>query len=225
MRLVAPSILSADFGVLAEEVRRVSAVGADWIHVDVMDGHFVPPLTIGPLVVSAVRAATTLPLDVHLMIETPERQIAEFAKAGADHMTVHVEACPDVVGVLEAIRAAGAKPGLSLNPRTPLEHVRPFLRLVDTLLVMTVQPGWGGQPVFPGSFEKIAAARRMRAEEGASCVIEVDGGVKPANVHEFVHAGADVLVAGSAIFDADDYGAVIQALRNNDAPPRPSPSA
>src|SRR5436853_6569268 len=152
--IVAPSILSADFGRLGEEVRAVTAAGADWIHVDVMDGRFVPPITIGPLVVAAIRRATHLPLDVHLMIETPEKQVAEFVRAGADGVTVHVEASTDVAATLAAIRTAGARPGLALNPPTPLEHARPFADRMDLLLVMSVNPGWGGQPFVEGSMEK-----------------------------------------------------------------------
>jgi ribulose-phosphate 3-epimerase len=211
--VIAPSILSADFGRLAEEVRAVTAAGADWIHVDVMDGRFVPPITIGPLVVAAIRRATRLPLDVHLMIETPEKQIEEFMRAGADGVTVHVEAATDVVATLAAIRAAGARPGLALNPPTPLEDVRPFADRIDLLLVMSVNPGWGGQPFVEGSMEKLAAARRLRGETGARFVIEVDGGIKPHNAGAAAAAGADVLVAGSAIFESPDYGATIRALR------------
>jgi len=173
--VIAPSILSADFGRLAEEVRAVTAAGADWIHVDVMDGRFVPPITIGPLVVAAIRRATHLPLDVHLMIETPEKQVAEFVRAGADGVTVHVEASTDVAATLAAIRTAGARPGLALNPPTPLERARPFADRIDLLLVMSVNPGWGGQPFVEGSMEKLTAARRLRAESGARFVIEVDG--------------------------------------------------
>jgi ribulose-phosphate 3-epimerase len=210
---VAPSILSADFGHLAREVEAVSAAGADWIHVDVMDGHFVPPLTIGPLVVRAIRRATSLPLDVHLMIEHPERLVAEFADAGAASLTVHVEACPDVPFVLEAIRAAGARTGLALNPGTPLERVRPYADLIDVLLVMSVTPGWGGQSLVPGSIEKLAAAAALRRETGGRFVIEVDGGIKTHNAARAAAAGADVLVAGSAIFGTADYAATIRRLR------------
>src|SRR5213594_845834 len=174
-----------------------------------MDGRFVPPITIGPLVVAAIRRATHLPLDVHLMIETPEKQVAEFVRAGADGVTVHVEASTDVA----AIRTAGARPGLALNPPTPLERARPFADRIDLLLVMSVNPGWGGQPFVEGSMEKLAAARRLRAESGARFVIEVDGGIKPHNAAAAVAAGADVLVAGSAVFSSPDYGATIRALR------------
>ncbi|HWP65179.1 MAG TPA: ribulose-phosphate 3-epimerase [Candidatus Limnocylindria bacterium] len=213
MALIAPSILSADFGRLAEEVRAVEQAGADWIHVDVMDGHFVPPITIGPLVVEAVRRVTRLPLDVHLMVEEPAHLIPEFARAGADRMTVHVEACRDVPKTLALIREAGAIPGLSLNPPTELERVAPYVAGAELLLVMTVNPGWGGQPIVEGSMEKIAAARRLRERLGASFLIEVDGGIKAHNAAEAAAAGADVLVAGSAIFGAADYRQAIDALR------------
>jgi ribulose-phosphate 3-epimerase len=211
--LVAPSILSADFGRLAEEVRAVTAAGADWIHVDVMDGHFVPPITIGPLVVGALRRATALTLDVHLMIEHPERHVAEFAREGADSITVHVEAEGDLRATFAAIRAAGKRVGLALNPPTPLDRVRPYVADVDLLLVMSVNPGWGGQPFVAGSMEKLAAARRMRKDTGARFAIEVDGGIKPHNAGDAAAHGADVLVAGSAIFGQPDYAAVIRALR------------
>jgi ribulose-phosphate 3-epimerase len=210
---IAPSILSADFGRLADEVRAVTAAGADWIHVDVMDGHFVPPITIGPLVVRALRRATHIPLDVHLMIEQPEHQIDAFVEAGASGLTVHVEARHDVRAVLAKMRAAGVKVGLSLNPPTPLEAVRPFLDQLDLLLVMSVNPGWGGQPFVEGSMEKLTAARHLRGEAGARFLIEVDGGIKPHNAAEALAAGADVLVAGSAVFESKDYAATIRALR------------
>ena len=218
MPTIAPSILSADFGRLADEVRAVTQAGADWIHVDVMDGHFVPPITIGPVVVRAIRGATPLPLDVHLMVEHPERLVPEFVRAGASSLTVHVEACEDVRAVLGMIRDAGVGVGLSLNPPTPLERVRPFVDAIDLLLVMSVNPGWGGQPFIAGSMEKLEATRRMRAESGRRFLIEVDGGIKPDNAAQANAAGADVLVAGSAIFGSPDYAATIRALR---APARP----
>ncbi len=211
--LIAPSILAADFGRLGDEVAAVTAAGADWIHVDVMDGHFVPPITIGPAVVRGIRKATPLPLDVHLMIEHPERQIDEFVKAGADRITVHVEACADVPAVLDAIRRAGAKPGLSLNPPTSMEAVRPFLHLIDLLLVMSVNPGWGGQPFVDGSMERLSTARAMRGESATRFHVEVDGGIYPHNAAAAVAAGADVLVAGTAVFKEHDYAAAIRALR------------
>ena len=211
--LIAASVLSADFGRLHDEVAAVDAAGADWIHVDVMDGQFVPPITIGPVVVRAIRAATKLPLDVHLMVKEPEPLLQEFRNAGAASITVHVEACADVAATLRAVRATGAKVGLSLNPPTPLERVRPFLGLIDVLLVMSVNPGWGGQPIVPGSIERVADARRMRAESGQKFVIEVDGGIKASNAPDAVAAGSDVLVAGSAVYGTKDYAAAIRALR------------
>ena len=211
--LIAPSVLSADFGRLRDEVVAVTKAGADWIHVDVMDGHFVPPITIGPVVVRAIRAATALPLDVHLMVADPEPLLHEFRAAGAASMTVHVEACADVPAALRAIRATGARAGLSLNPPTPLAQVKPFLGLIDVLLVMSVNPGWGGQPIVPGSMERVADASAMRRESGGRFLIEVDGGIKAHNAPEAVAAGADILVAGSAVFGERDYAAAIRALR------------
>jgi ribulose-phosphate 3-epimerase len=211
--LIAPSILSADFGRLADEVRAVDQAGADWIHVDVMDGHFVPPITIGPLVVEAVRRVTRLPLDVHLMVQEPGHLIPEFVKAGADRVTIHVEACRDVDATLAIIREAGAVPGLSLNPPTDLERVAPHLTAAALLLVMTVNPGWGGQPIVDGAMERIAAARRLRGRLGSSFLIEVDGGIKRHNAAAATAAGADVLVAGSAVFGSSDYREAIASLR------------
>ena len=222
MPLVAPSILSADFARLGDEVAAVTVAGADWIHVDVMDGHFVPPITIGPLVVRGVRKATPLPVDVHLMIEHPERQLDEFVNAGADRITVHVEACADVPAVLEVIRKAGVKPGLSLNPPTSIAAVRPYLHLIDLLLVMSVNPGWGGQPFVAGSMERLAAARAMRAETRSNFLIEVDGGIYPHNAALAVASGADVLVAGTAVFKEADYASAIRALRGDGADPAPA---
>ena len=215
MPLIAPSILAADFGRLDDEVAAVTVAGADWIHVDVMDGHFVPPITIGPVVVAGMRRATPLPLDVHLMIEYPERHIEHFVKAGADRITVHVEACgdQDTTAVLKLIRESGAKAGLSLNPPTPMDRVQPYLGLIDLLLVMSVNPGWGGQPFVEGSMERLATARRMRAEAGAGFLIEVDGGIYPHNAAEAAASGADVLVAGTAVFRTPDYASAIRALR------------
>jgi ribulose-phosphate 3-epimerase len=212
--LIAPSILSADFGRLAEEVRAVERAGADWIHVDVMDGHFVPPITIGPLIVEAVRRATTLPLDVHLMVEEPGHLIPQFVEAGATRVTIHVEACHDVPATLDVIRKAGAAPGLSLNPPTEMERVVPYVTQAELLLVMTVNPGWGGQPIVDGAMDRIAAARRLRDRLGGRFLIEVDGGIKSHNAAEAVAAGADVLVAGSAVFGARDYERAIRELRS-----------
>ena len=215
MPLIAPSILSADFGRIADEVAAATDAGADWIHVDVMDGHFVPSITIGPLVTRAVRRATTVPLDVHLMVEEPERHVAAFVAAGGNRVTIHVEAesCRDPAAVLRAIRDAGALAALAVNPETPLEAARPFFGDIDLLLVMTVHPGKGGQSIEPDYQERIATACRMRQDAGASFLIEVDGGIKSFNAAQATAAGADVLVAGSAIFEAGDYAAAIRALR------------
>ena len=213
MPLVAPSILSANFGRLASEVEAVTAAGADWIHVDVMDGHFVPPITIGPLVVGAIRSATKLPFDVHLMIDRPDQQLDEFARAGASGITVHVEAPIDVAAVLTTIRATGLRAGLALNPPTALERVRPFLAQIDLLLVMSVNPGWGGQKLVEGSFEKLAAARDTRRVANANFLIEVDGGIGRDNAAKAAASGADVLVAGSAIFRSPDYADTIRSMR------------
>ena len=217
MPLIAPSILSADFGRIADEVAAATDAGADWIHVDVMDGHFVPSITIGPLVTRAVRRATTVPLDVHLMVEEPERHVAAFVAAGGNRVTIHVEAesCRDPAAVLRAIRDAGALAGLAVNPETPLEAARPFFGDIDLLLVMTVHPGKGGQSIEPDYQERIATACRMRQDAGASFLIEVDGGIKSFNAAQAVAVGADVLVAGSAIFESQDYAAAIRALRGS----------
>ena len=217
MPIIAPSILSADFGRIADEVAAATAAGADWIHVDVMDGQFVPAITIGPLVTRAVRDATAVPLDVHLMIEEPERHITDFIDAGANRVTIHVEAesCDDPGAVLRAIRDGGALPGLAVNPETRLEEAEPFLRDIALLLVMTVHPGKGGQHIEPGWEERVIRARRMREQLKASFLIEVDGGIKAFNAAQAVAAGADVLVAGSAVFESQDYAAAIRALRGS----------
>ncbi len=210
--LIAPSILSADFARLGEEVRAVTAAGADWIHVDVMDGHYVPVITLGPAITKAAGRHTDLPLDVHLMIEKPERHLQAFADAGAAGITVHWETCPHIHRTLGAIKALGCKAGVSINPGTPVSVLDVILPDVDVVLVMTVNPGWGGQSAIPSSIDKIGELADARARRGLSCLIEVDGGVKPSNASEF--ARADVVVAGSAIFNRDDYGAAITALRD-----------
>jgi ribulose-phosphate 3-epimerase len=198
---VAPSILSADFGRLADEVRAAEAAGADWIHVDVMDGRFVPNITIGPVVVQAVRAATKLPLDVHLMIVEPEKYLEDFARAGADGLTVHVEASPHLHRTLQHIRSLGKKAGVVLNPHTPEESIRHVLGDVDVILVMSVNPGFGGQSFIPSALDKLRALRGMLDRGGHSAVLEVDGGVAPGGVAKSViEAGARMLVAGSAVF-------------------------
>jgi len=212
---IAPSILSADFGRLAEEVRGIET--ADYVHVDVMDGHFVPNLTIGPLVVGAVRRATRLPLDVHLMIEDAERWVAAYAHAGADLIGVHVEACPHLHRTLHQIRELGKKPCVVLNPATPLEAIEWVLADVDQVLIMSVNPGFGGQQFIPSALDKIRALRQMIDRRGLRIDIEVDGGIKLDNTAEVVAAGADVLVSGSAIFGTADYAATIAAMRAHGA--------
>jgi ribulose-phosphate 3-epimerase len=210
---IAPSILSADFGRLAEEVRAVEAAGADWIHVDVMDGRFVPNITIGPLVVEAVRRVTKLPVDVHLMIVEPERYVEAFAKAGADLISVHAEASPHLHRTLQAIRAAGARPAVALNPATPLDCLEYVLGDLDMVLLMSVNPGFGGQSYVPAVTEKIRRLRRMADERGQELEIEVDGGIKPSTVGAVAQAGANVLVAGTAVFGAAEYASAIHAIR------------
>ncbi len=213
MKLIAPSILSADFSRLGEEIRTVEAAGADWIHIDVMDGHFVPNITMGPLVVEAVRRVTKLPLDVHLMIETPDRYIADFARAGADLIAVQVETCVHLHRSVQLIREAGVRPGVALNPATPLATIEWVLADVDFVLVMSVNPGFGGQQFIPSSLEKIAQLRMMIQTRGLSTLIQVDGGVNAGTIAAVAAAGADVFVAGSAIFGNPDYAATIASLR------------
>jgi ribulose-phosphate 3-epimerase len=212
---IAPSILSADFGRLADEVRAVDAAGADYIHVDVMDGRFVPNLTIGPLVVAAIRKATQKPLDVHLMIEDPDRYVDDFARAGADLIGVHVEACRHLHRVLQQIRAAGKRPSVTLNPHTPIDHVQHVLEDVDQVLIMSVNPGFGGQSFIPSVLPKIRALRAELTARNLDVAIEVDGGIKVDNIAQVAAAGADVFVAGSAVFNSGDYRATIAALRKN----------
>jgi ribulose-phosphate 3-epimerase len=211
---LAPSILSANFARLGEQVQAAEAAGADWIHVDVMDGHFVPPITIGPLVVEALRPITNLPLDVHLMIEQPERQLADFAKAGADYLTVHVETCPHLHRTIQQIKELGVKAGVTLNPATPLSVLTEILPDIDLALIMSVNPGFGGQGYIPASTAKIARLRQMLDDIGSNADIEVDGGVKPHNIAEIIRAGATALVAGSAVFnDKATVAQNIDALR------------
>jgi ribulose-phosphate 3-epimerase len=212
---IAPSILSADFARLGEEVRAVEAAGADYLHVDVMDGHFVPNITIGPPVVAAVRAVTRLPLDVHLMIENPDRYIADFAKAGADLITVHYEASPHLHRTVQLIRSLGKKAGVSINPATPIGVLEVILADLDLVLVMTVNPGFGGQHFIPSCLDKIAGLRRQIDALGLPIELQVDGGVKLDNIGRIAAAGADVFVAGSAVFGAADYAATIATLRDN----------
>jgi ribulose-phosphate 3-epimerase len=229
---IAPSILSADFGRLDEEVRAVEAAGADWIHVDVMDGRFVPNITLGPVVVDAVRRATKLPIDVHLMIVEPERYVDDFRKAGADCISVHVEVSPHLHRTLQHIRSLGAHAGVVLDPHTPEEAIRYVLGDLDLVLVMSVNPGFGGQSFIPAALPKLRALRRMIDRAGLDVALEVDGGVSPATSGEVVGAGARVLVAGSAVFGAVKHGeavpfdervgrytAAIQAIRRGKAAP------
>jgi ribulose-phosphate 3-epimerase len=201
---IAPSILSADFGRLAEEVRAVEAAGADVIHVDVMDGRFVPNITIGPLIVRAVRAATKLPLDVHLMIVEPERYLEDFARAGADSISVHLEACPHLHRTIQQIKSLGKRASVALNPHTSLDGLGVVLPDLDMVLLMSVNPGFGGQRFIGGVVPKIAALRADIARRGLATEIEVDGGIAPDTVAEVARAGANVFVAGSAVFGAPD---------------------
>ena len=211
---IAPSILSADFARLGDQVHQAEVAGADLIHVDVMDGHFVPNITIGPLVVRALRPATRLPLDVHLMIEHPERYIDEFAQAGADIIKVHVETCPHLERTLQQIREAGAKPGVTLNPATPLVMLEEVLDQVEVILVMTVNPGFGGQKLIPATLDKVRRLRHMLDQRKLACPIQVDGGVNAQTVAAVVQAGADVLVVGAAVFaNPEGIGPAIQHLR------------
>jgi len=211
-RLIAPSILSADFAMLGDEIRSVEAAGADWIHVDVMDGHFVPNITIGAPVVKKIRSVTKLPLDCHLMIENPERYIGDFAKAGADWISVHVETS-DLRELLPAIKKLGCKAGSVINPPTPVEKIISFIELSDYVLVMTVNPGFGGQKMIEECVKKIAVIRKHIDAKGLPTLIEVDGGVNAETVRRVVDAGADVIVAGSAVFGTDDYAKAISELR------------
>jgi ribulose-phosphate 3-epimerase len=208
---IAPSILSADFGRLAEEVNAIST--ADYVHVDVMDGHFVPNMTIGPIIVEAVRRATQLPLDVHLMIEDAERWVSAYAKAGADIIGVHVEACPHLHRTLHQIRDLGKKPCVVLNPATPPELIEYVLGDVAQILVMSVNPGFGGQKFIPTALEKIRTLRRMLDQRGLHVDIEVDGGITVGNIAEVCAAGADVIVSGSGVYGTKDYAATIAEMR------------
>jgi ribulose-phosphate 3-epimerase len=213
MKKIAPSILSADFARLGDEVRAVAAGGADYIHIDVMDGHFVPNITIGPLVVEAVKKVTQLPLDVHLMIANPDLYIADFAKAGADIIVVHAEATHHLHRTVQLIKSLGKRAGVSLNPATPLNCLDYVLEDLDLVLLMTVNPGFGGQSFIEACLPKIHALRGMLDKRGLDTELEVDGGVKTDNIDRISHAGANVFVAGSAVFGSSDYAATISELK------------
>jgi ribulose-phosphate 3-epimerase len=210
---IAPSILSSDFSRLGEEIKAVEDAGADFIHLDVMDGHFVPNLTIGPGIVSAVKGVTSLPLDVHLMITNPELFLEEFVEAGADYLTVHVEVQPHLHRTVSRIRELGARAGVSLNPSTPAAALQEIVPIVDLVLVMSVNPGFGGQTFIPSSLEKIRTIRGMIDRHGGSALLEVDGGIKADNAGPVRDAGADVLVSGSGVFRTDDYRGNISRIR------------
>ena len=213
MVLIAPSILSADFGRLKEEIQAAQEAGADWIHVDVMDGIFVPNITIGQEVVKSIRRYTSLPFDVHLMIDRPERYIDDFAGAGADIITVHYEATVHLHRTVQAIKERGKKAGVSINPATPVSVLEDILSEVDLVLIMSVNPGFGGQRFIPFCLDKISRLRTMLKDRALNCLIEVDGGIKLENAREVAEAGADVLVMGSGFYGAEDYKELLQKLR------------
>ncbi len=212
---IAPSILSCDFSRLADEIQAVESGGADWIHVDVMDGHFVPNITIGPVITAGARKATDLPLDVHLMIEQPDRYLEAFVSAGADWLTVHAEACKHLHRTVERIRELGARPGVAINPATPLASVTDVVPYIDLLLVMSVNPGFGGQSYITTSTAKVQHARALLDEMGSAAQLEVDGGVDPGNVGDIQAAGATVVVAGSAVYGhAEGAGTGVRSIRD-----------
>jgi len=213
MKYIAPSILSADFARLGDEIKAVEAAGADWIHADVMDGHFVPNISFGPLIVKAVRRITALPIDVHLMIENPDDYIPAFAKAGANYISVQIESCVHHNRSIQLIRECGAKPGAVLNPSTPLQSVDWILEYVDYVLIMSVNPGFGGQAFIPNSLDKVKQLRHMIQSRKLNTLIEIDGGVNEKTISAIAEAGADIFVAGSAIFGSRNYTATLSNFR------------
>ncbi|VAX33852.1 Ribulose-phosphate 3-epimerase [hydrothermal vent metagenome] len=213
MVMIAPSILSADFTRLGEEIRKADEAGADMIHIDVMDGHFVPNISVGQEVVRGLRKATGLPFDVHLMIEDPDRYLSDFVNAGADIITVHLEATSHLHRTVQWIKENGKKAGVSINPATPVWSLESILSEVDLVLVMSVNPGFGGQSFIPQSLDKIKTLKRIVRERGLDILIEVDGGVKIDNAREIADAGADILVMGSAFFNSEDYSEVVRRFR------------
>lgn len=213
MRIIAPSILSADFAKLGEEIKSVEKAGANWIHIDVMDGHFVPNITMGPVVVQAIKKITKLPLDVHLMIENPELYVKDFAKAGADYISVHTEASIHLNRTLNLIKECGAKAGVALNPSTPIETIEWVLEYLDFVLIMSVNPGFGGQSFIANSLEKVKKIKKIIENKNLSVKIQIDGGVNKNTVSDIAAAGVEIFVAGSAIFGAKDYNSAIDMLR------------
>jgi len=215
MGKIAPSILSADFTRLGEEIKAVEEAGADYIHIDVMDGHFVPNITVGPMIVKAARKATDLPLDVHLMIESPEMYIDDFVKVGSDLITVHVETVTHLHRILEVMRNAGVKAGAALNPATSLSSIEYVLRHLDMVVLMTVNPGFGGQSFIPEVLPKISELKKIIAQKGIEVDIEVDGGINVKNIAQAAQAGANVFVAGNAVFSSQNYAETISMMRKN----------
>lgn len=215
---IAPSLLAADFARLLDEVTAVAEAGADWLHLDIMDGHFVPNISFGPPILQSLRPHTNLPFDVHLMIAPVDPYVAAFAEAGADHILVHPEAGPHPHRTLQLIRSHGKRAGVVLNPGTPVESVAWLLELVDIILVMTVNPGFGGQAFLPSQLAKIAALRRMIEASGRTISLAVDGGITPETAPRTIEAGADTLIAGTAVFGSTDYAAAIAALRGDGVP-------
>jgi ribulose-phosphate 3-epimerase len=213
MKIVAPSILACDFTKLGEELKAVEEAGADWVHVDVMDGHFVPNITFGPLIVQACRSVTALPLDVHLMIENPDNYVEEFATAGASSISVHIETCVHLNRTVQAIRKAGCRAGVVLNPTTPLDSLQWILEYADYVLILSVNPGFGGQSFIPNSLDRIRKLKQLIEKRALSVLIEVDGGVNENTIRSISEAGADIFVAGSAIFGSNDYRKTVEKFR------------